>query len=123
MHKVSLIHIISPLGTLYQSHQITKKDNKRRERNFPNLSETVEGNETYLAAAVRGVKEELGLSLPNDRFSYVKQWEEIKPSPTTNKLKEYEFYLYKLELTLEEANACTLQVEEGDCYTYFEWRV
>lgn len=122
MHKVALVNISSPLGRLYQTHQITK-DGMHRLRNMPNLSETLDKPfESYLKGAVRGVKEELGLNISKNRFKHVHTWKETKPSPTTGVIKKYEFGLFNLELSLEEAQQVTLEVDEGPCTTYFEWR-
>lgn len=119
-HKVSLVYITTPTSYLMQTYQITK-EGQRRDRYMPNLSETIEVNEKPLAAAVRGLKEELGIYILPTRLIFFNKEVTIKPSPTTNKIKQYIFYKYSLRITEKEADNCNLIADEGECFTYFKW--
>lgn len=100
--KVALVEITSPLGKLVQD-ELIMPNGERRLRGFQNLSETLELGEKPLDAAVRGVMEELGLNLSSSRFRRMGTKKETKPSPTTGKITYYEFSLFSLLLTAEEA--------------------
>lgn len=123
--RVSRVYIYSPLGQLYQTHQINNASGARRERDFPCLSETLNPEEDPLSGAYRGVYEELNIWVDRkERFQCqaLEPCVEVKPSPTTGEVKRYEFHDYKLELTREEAQIANLLVDEGSDTTYFEWR-
>ena len=76
--RVSLVTVTSPLGTLWQSHQVLPLSQKVRVRNFPNLSETLDREEeSFLEGAIRGLEEELELYIPANRFVLVKEYTEI----------------------------------------------
>lgn len=96
------MEITSPLGKLVQD-ELIMPNGERRPRGFQNLSETLELGEKPLDAAVRGVMEELGLNLSSSRFRRMGTKKETKPSPTTGKITYYEFSLFSLLLTAEEA--------------------
>ena len=121
MH-VALVQITSPLGQLWQSHQVLA-DGTRRDRNMPNLSEALEQGELAKTGAVRGVWEELGLDIPAARFQPIRSWSEEKPSPSNPGVKKrYFFYEYALTLTPDETGRAQLSVKKGTLTTYFEWR-
>ncbi|HEY9752542.1 MAG TPA: NUDIX domain-containing protein [Coleofasciculaceae cyanobacterium] len=119
--EVALVKISSPLGLLWQSHSICKSTGERVERNYPNLSETVE-DETPLAAALRGIQEELGLEIERDRLTYQGRRIEVRQSKTEARLKRYLLHIFSLQLTQQEATAAILEADEGDHTIFFEWR-
>lgn len=122
-HKVVRIKVCCDKLILVQSHQIVKATGGRRDRKFPNISETIELGEYPINAAVRGIQEELGgLNIDTERFTLIGFFEEIKPSPTTGEIKQYLFWDYSLELTPDEAEKVPLETDEGEVITYFEWR-
>lgn len=118
--KVALVEIYSPLGRLVQDELILPNGEKKS-RGFQNLSETVEPGEKPLQAAVRGVMEELGLNLSSSRFIRVGTKKETKPSPTTGKVTHYEFSLFRLLLTAEEADQVPSSTteEDGNVITFY----
>lgn len=118
-HLVARVQVHHPeLGLLWQSYQIA--GGRVRERNFPNLSETVEPGESFLEAAVRGLLEELGLTVNPERLDFLGKSEEIKPSPSSGEVKRYLFADFSLLISREES--FPLEVDEGDVVTVFEWR-
>lgn len=118
--KVALVEIYSPLGRLVQDELILP-NGERKSRGFQNLSETVEPGEKPLQAAVRGVMEELGLNLSSSRFHRKGTKKETKPSPTTGKVTHYEFSLFRLLLTAEEADQVPSSTteEDGNVVTFY----
>ena len=122
--RVGIVIILSPLGQLWQTHQTMKENGKSWPRVFDNLSETWEEEDgpDFINTAVRGVGEELGLWLDTSRFTFVSNEVVVKTSHSTGLLTEYTFGTYELILSLEEAEQLCLVADEGDKYTYFEWR-
>ena len=118
--KVALVEIYSPLGRLVQDELILPNGEKKS-RGFQNLSETVEPGEKPLQAAVRGVMEELGLNLSSSRFRRKGTKRETKPSPTTGKVTHYEFSIFSLLLTAEEADQVPSSTteEDGNVVTFY----
>ena len=122
-HSAILVYVDSPLGRLWQSHTIVKDTGRRIERNYPNLSETIERREEPLDAAVRGIQEELGLEIAATRLTLIEANRlELKYSKRDGHMKRYLFQVYKLALSQEEAETAQLQADEGDTVVYFEWR-
>ena len=121
-HHAALITVSSPLGILWQTQHKIKALGVWRDRQSPNISETLEAGETPPEAAVRGCLEELGLAIAPQRLRYTGQTDEIKPSPTTGAIKHYFFSHYDLELSGEEAERVPLEIDEGDSLLRLEWR-
>ena len=119
--KVALVTVVSPLGVLFQSHQILS-DGSYKERGWWNMSETVEPGEEWRGTASRGLREELGLEIKEDRLFALSYEETTKPSPSTREMTTYQFFEYGLYLPIEEAQAATLEEDEGGVRTFFEWR-
>ena len=121
--KVVLVEITSPLGKLVQDELILP-DGERRHRGFQNLSETVEPGEKPLDAAVRGIMEELGLNISISRFRRKGTKKVTKPSPTTGKVTHYEFSLFSLLLTAEEATQVPsfTTEDDGNVITFYWYR-
>ena len=120
-HKVVRIRVSCGELILAQSHQVIKATGEKRDRNFPNISETIELGEYPINTAVRGIREEIGLSIDTERFNLI-GLSEVKSSPSTGEIKQYLFWDYSLELTPDEAEKITFETNEGEVITYFEWR-
>lgn len=101
LHKAARIKVLYGDMALTQDYLILP-NGEVRERGFSCLSETVEPGETFLEAAIRGLREEIGLNIPTDRLSYIGEEKEVKPSPTTGELKEYWFQDYQLLISEDE---------------------
>lgn len=120
-HKVARVTVRCGSLVVVQSHQTVKASGETRHRRFANVSETLEEGEQPIDAAVRGIKEELGLEIDGERLKSIETVEEVKPSPSTREVKQYVFWDYALSLTSDEAAQATLQVDEGDVITHFKW--
>lgn len=121
MHRAVRVTIKSYRGTLTQVSRRCKETNEVSERGFPNISETLEGGESPLEAAVRALKEECKLIIPSGRFTFVDMIEETKPSPTTGEVKNYRFWDYRITLNNNEADSICLEVDEGDSVITLAW--
>ena len=119
--KVALIEVRSPWGALLrQTHLV--RNGVTVPRNWANISETLEPNETFLEAAVRGLKEELGLRIHPRRLAFRGAWEEVKPSPTTGATTAYQFEVFSLALSGEELGLVPeSSVEDDGTTVHFTW--
>jgi len=121
-HKVSRIEVCCDESILVQTKQYIKSTGNYRLRNFLNISETMEGDEQPLETAIRGLYEELNLDIDSSRLIFIEHKEEVKPSPSSGKIKRYLFWDYKLQISKEEKEFIPLAVDEGDTINYFNWR-
>lgn len=119
--KVALIRVCTPGGAeLLQTHLV--RNGVTIPRNWANISETVEVGESFLEAAVRGLKEELGLRIHPRRLVFSGAWEETKPSPTTGKQTKYQFEEFKLTLAGEEPGLVPgSSLEDDGTVVHFMW--
>jgi hypothetical protein len=122
IHKVVRIQVRFQDNLLCQTKQLVKSTNKFRYRRFPNISETIEHNETPEEAVIRGLKEELNLLINPSRLIYLGYSHESKPSVSTKQLKDYIFWDYYLEIEEQEFNSVSLSIDEGEVVTFFRWK-
>ncbi|HEY9879416.1 MAG TPA: NUDIX hydrolase, partial [Leptolyngbyaceae cyanobacterium] len=120
-HTAALVTVRSAKGQLWQD-KLRKSTGEIVELNFSNISETLEEGEEPLDAAVRGIQEELGLSIHPTRFCFSKTEDVRKMSPTKGYLKDYTFHHFDIWLHADETAAACLQVEENSGIVYLEWR-
>ena len=120
--QVAIVFVFSPLGELWQD-RIILRGGVPKTRNFRGISETLEEeeNESPLDAAVRGLREELGVHIPALRLIPGESRRETKPSNTTGILTQYEFSEFSVHLSSEECRF-PLVKEEGKGTLYLEWR-
>lgn len=120
--NVAIVYVSSPLGDLYQTHQLVIETEEIRKRDYKGISETFELGESPLECALRGIREELSLIKDNNNLRFKEIKEVVKTSSSTNKLKTYNFYIYEMNIDKAEAESIDLKIHEDDVYTYFEWR-
>lgn len=118
--KVAIVFVSSPLGELWQD-KIVLRSGVSKTRNFRGISETLEGDESPLDAALRGLQEELGVYIPALRLIPGESRRQIKPSNTTGLLTQYEFSEFSIRLLYEECQF-PLVKEEGKGTLYLKWR-
>lgn len=98
------------------------KDGRRRERNLPcSLAEKVVAGESFLEAAGRGLKEELGLIIDPNRLSYQGvniESRESKSYPGLN--TRYVFAVFELFLNPNDYKPEYVE-DDGKKITYFGW--
>lgn len=120
--KVALIDVRAPWGAILKQTHLVRPDGEVIARNWNNISETVENGESSLEAAIRGLKEELGLRIHPRRLEPHGVWEEVKPSPTTGKMTKYVFEGFRLNLAGEEPHRIPeFAVEDDGTEVHFTW--
>lgn len=118
--KVALIKIRFYTCYLYQMYKVVGGILKPLD--LPHLSETLQENEGFLPAAIRGLKEELDLYIPPSRLKFLNRYEETKLSITLNIPTKYIFELYQLNLDRDEFYYTSLIVEEDDGLVILGWK-
>lgn len=122
--SVALIEVRAPWGAILKQTHLVRPDGEVIIRDWTNVSETVEEGEgeSFLEAAIRGIKEELGLRIHPRRLQPHGVWEEVKPSPTTGKMTEYTFEGFRLNLAGEEPHKIKkVSIEDDGTEVHFKW--
>ena len=120
--NVALINVKSHLGQLWQNYQICNETQVIYTRNYDNLSETLETGESFLQAALRGLREELQLHIPRHRLEFKRYWGKRALSASQQCLMDFNFGEYDLTLSKLEAINTPLIVKEKNFTVFLEWR-
>jgi hypothetical protein len=107
---------------LVETKQV-RKDGNVRERGFDYVAEKFKASENPQQAALRGVGEELGISISTGLSSRGISTEERK-SPSYPGLKsEYKFHLFELTLDPSQFKEEGYVEDDEKKKTYFEWKI
>lgn len=119
--KVAIVNVKFKNFHLYQKYLILSTG-KIISRNFSGISETLEDNETGIEAAIRGLKEELNLVRNDRNLLYLGSSKELKVSPSSGKLCEYCFYIYETEISQQEKDNISLEIQENKGKVILSWK-
>lgn len=121
--QVAIVRVESRKGHLWQS-SMEYLDGRVVDRNYLGISETLKPGEKFLDAAIRGLREELGINV-RPRTLKGKEgdcWRSSRLSRCTGEWTEYTFQSYDLWIGNRAAEKVPLRVKEEKGWLTLEWR-
>lgn len=124
--KVARIYVyyIDDKGSRWQLIETkqTRNDGITRQRELNYVAEKMKASENPAAAALRGIREELGIHTAHLQFLETSQARTESPS-YPGLTSNYNFHVFELWLDQQDYSPQGYTEEDGKKTTYFEWRL